>query len=132
MIAIAFLSVIGYSRFIEPNLLLTKSLVIETQKPIEPYTMVYFTDTHFGKYYDANYAGKIAEKINEANPDIVVFGGDLLDNFARDRDNIDLQCLKEELQKIEAKAGKYAVWENLICHSPSSFTINIINMCCKF
>lgn len=112
MIVIALLSVIGYSRFIEPNLLLTKSLVIETQKPIEPCTMVYFTDTHFGKYYDVNHAGKIVEKINAENPDIVIFGGDLLDNYARDYDNMDLQYVKEELQKIEAKVGKYAVWGN--------------------
>lgn len=74
--------------------------------------MVYFTDTHFGKYYDVNHAKKIVEKINKAKPDIVIFGGDLLDNFARDRNHIDLQYLKEELQKIEAKAGKYAVWGN--------------------
>ncbi|KPI50755.1 hypothetical protein IM33_14425 [Clostridioides difficile] len=97
IVVIAFLSVIGYSRFIEPNLLATKKLVIETQKPIEPCTMVYFTDTQFGKYYNVSHARKIVEKINEANPDIVVFGGDLLDNFARDRDNMDLQYLKEEL-----------------------------------
>lgn len=112
MVVVAFLSVIGYSRFIEPNVLVTKKLVIETQKPIEPCTMVYFTDTHFGKHYDVSHAGKIVEKMNEAKPDIVVFGGDLLDNFARDRDNMDLQYLKEELQKIEAKTGKYAVWGN--------------------
>lgn len=108
----AFLSVMGYSHFIEPNLLVTKKLVIETQKPIEPCTMVYFTDTHFGKYYDVSHATKIVEKINEAKPDIVVFGGDLLDNFARDCDNMELQSLKEELQRIEVKIGKYAVWGN--------------------
>lgn len=112
IVVIAFLSVIGYSRFIEPNLLVTKTLVIETQKSIEPCTMVYFTDTHFGKYYDVSHARKIVEKINEAKPDIVVFGGDLFDNFARDRDKIDFQYLKEELQKIEVKIGKYAVWGN--------------------
>lgn len=112
MIVFAVLSVIGYSHFIEPNLLLTKSLVIKTQKMIEPCTVVYFTDTHFGKYYDVKHARKIVEKINKEKPDIVVFGGDLLDNFARDRDHMDLQYLKEELQKIEAKSGKYAVWGN--------------------
>lgn len=109
---IGFLSVLGYSHFIEPDLLVTKTFVIETQKPIEPCTMVYFTDTHFGNHYDVNHAGRIVEKINEAKPDIVVFGGDLLDNYARDRDRMDLQYLKEELQKIEAKTGKYAVWGN--------------------
>lgn len=112
IIVIIFLTVIGYSHFIEPNLLVTKKLVIETQKPIKPCTIVYFTDTHFGKYYDVSHASKIVEEINKANPDIVVFGGDLLDNFARDRNNIDLQYLKEELQKIEVKTGKYAVWGN--------------------
>lgn len=112
IVIIVFLSVIGYAHFIEPNLLVTKTFDIKTQKPIKPCTMIYFTDTHFGKYYDVSHAGKIVKKINEAKPDIVVFGGDLLDNYARDRDSMDLQCLKEELQKIEAKTGKYAVWGN--------------------
>lgn len=112
IVIIVFLSVIGYAHVIEPNLLVTKTFDIKTQKPIKPCTMIYFTDTHFGKYYDVSHAGKIVKKINEAKPDIVVFGGDLLDNYARDRDSMDLQCLKEELQKIEAKTGKYAVWGN--------------------
>lgn len=112
IVIIIFLSVIGYSRFIEPNLLKRKTLIIKTQKPIKPCTMIYFTDTHFGKYYDINHAKKIIEKINKEKPDIIVFGGDLLDNFALDRNYIDLQYLKEELQKIEAKVGKYAVWGN--------------------
>lgn len=112
IVVLAAFAVIGHSRFIEPNLLVTKKLVIETQKPIEACTMVYFTDTHFGKHYNVSHAGKIVDKINEAKPDIVVFGGDLLDNFARDRDTMDLQHLQEELQRIEAKTGKYAVWGN--------------------
>lgn len=112
IVVLAAFAAIGYSRFIEPNLLVTKKLVIETQKPIEACTMVYFTDTHFGKHYNVSHAGKIVDKINEAKPDIVVFGGDLLDNFARDRDTMDLRHLQEELQRIEAKTGKYAVWGN--------------------
>lgn len=63
IIVTIFLSVIGYSHFIEPNLLVTKKLVIETQKPIEPCTIVYFTDTHFGKYYDVSHASKIVEEM---------------------------------------------------------------------
>lgn len=112
LIVAGALSVIGYARFIEPNLLVTKTLDIKTQKPIKPFTMVYFTDTHFGKFYDVSHARKIVEKVNETKPDVVVFGGDLLDNYARDRDSMDLQYLKEELQKIESTTGKYAVWGN--------------------
>lgn len=106
------LSILGYARFIEPGLLTVKTINIETKKPIEPCTFVFFTDTHFGKYYDIGHVKDIVRKINQAKPDIAVFGGDLLDNYARDRDSMDLEYLKEELRKIDAKTGKYAVWGN--------------------
>lgn len=44
--------------------------------------------------------------------DIVIFGGDLFDNYARDKELLDMEYLQEELSKIEAKAGKYAVFGN--------------------
>lgn len=112
LVIIGLLSIMGYVRFVEPNLLTVKTVDIETQKQIKSCTMIYFTDTHFGKYYDVSHAKKLVEKINEMKPDIVVFGGDLLDNYARDRDSMDLEYLKEELKKIEVKIGKYAVWGN--------------------
>lgn len=112
IVLFSFLFILGYSHFIEPNLLITKKLVIKTQKPIKPCRVVFFTDTHFGKYYDVAHAKKLVEKINATKPDIVIFGGDLIDNYARDRDNMDWQYLKAELQKIDVKIGKYAVWGN--------------------
>lgn len=112
IVMFGFLFILGYSCFIEPNLLITKKLVIKTQKPIKPCRVVFFTDTHFGKYYDVAHAKKLVEKINATKPDIVIFGGDLIDNYARDHDNMDWQYLKAELQKIDVKIGKYAVWGN--------------------
>lgn len=112
IVLFGFLFILGYSHFIEPNLLITKKLVIKTQKPIKPCRVVFFSDTHFGKYYDVAHAKKLVEKINATKPDIVIFGGDLIDNYARDRDNMDWQYLKAELQKIDVKIGKYAVWGN--------------------
>lgn len=112
IVLFGFLFILGYSRFIEPNLLITKKLVIKTQKPIKPCRVIFFTDTHFGKYYDVAHAKKLVEKINATKPDIVIFGGDLIDNYARDRNNMDWQYLKAELQKIDVKIGKYAVWGN--------------------
>lgn len=109
---LGFALVIGYAHFIEPNLLTVKSFRLEAEKAIEPCTVLFFTDTHFGKYYDVSHVTKIVEKINQENPDVVVFGGDLLDNYARDRGDMDLEYLKEELKKVEAKIGKYAVWGN--------------------
>lgn len=112
IVTISLLFTFGYARFIEPNLLIVKTYDIQTKKTIKPCTLVFFTDTHFGKYYDVSHVKEIVEKINQIKPDIVVFGGDLLDNYARDRDSLDLEYLKEELEKIEAKIGKYAVWGN--------------------
>lgn len=65
------------------------------------------TDTHFGRLYDEGHAGNTADRINELEADMVVFGGDLFDNYARDRETLDLACLQKELNRIEAKAGRY-------------------------
>lgn len=111
LIIILFLF-IGYARFIEPNQLIVKEVTIKTKKKIKPFTIVFFTDTHFGKNYDVTHMKKIVEKINKEKPDIVLFGGDLLDNFARDQDNLDLTYLKQEFSNINANFGKYAVWGN--------------------
>lgn len=74
--------------------------------------MVFFTDTHFGELYDEKHIEKIVKMLNEREADIVIFGRALLDNYARDRETLDLEYLQEELNKIEAKAGKYAVFGN--------------------
>lgn len=116
IIVVIFLSIslglLGYARYIEPELLTVKTILRETEEPIEECRMVFFTDTHFGKYYGVTHAEKIVEKINELDADIVIFGGDLLDHYARDREDLDLEYLKSELSKIKASSGKYAVWGN--------------------
>lgn len=109
---IAASCVTGYARYIEPELLTVRSYTVETEKPINSCRAAFFTDTHFGKLYGEEHAAKIADKINALNPDIVIFGGDLLDNYARDREALDLDLLKKELGRIKANAGKYAVWGN--------------------
>lgn len=106
------LCIITYARFIEPNLLTVKSFTIVTEQPIKDCNVVFFTDTHFGRYYSEDHAKKIVDTINERNADIVIFGGDLLDNYARDREDMDLNYLKAEFSRIQSKAGKYAVWGN--------------------
>lgn len=112
IILLSILLIFGYARFIEPNLLTVKSFDVVTEKPVNPCKIVFFTDTHFGKYYDDSHVEKIVKKINQSNADIVIFGGDLLDNYARDREDIDFEYLREELSNINAKSGKYAVWGN--------------------
>lgn len=72
----------------------------------------FFTDTHFGEDKPVDSAKQLAERINRLEPDLVIFGGDLLDNYARDREQMDLELLREQLSGINAPDGKYAVWGN--------------------
>lgn len=107
---VIFISVTGYARYIEPNLLKVRTFDVVTEKPIKPISIIFFTDTHFGKYYDVHNAEKIVKKINQSNADLVIFGGDLLDNYARD--TIDFEYLKEQFENIDVTIGKYAVRGN--------------------
>ena len=102
----------GYARFIEPNLLRVSRQKVSTAGKTEPLTAVFFTDTHFGSQYSPRNLAKIAEKINAQNPDLVFFGGDFFDAYWQDADLLDLDMIAEELSKIQAPLGKYAVWGN--------------------
>lgn len=72
--------------------------------------IVQFTDTHFGFDYDVGRFERAVEKINELDPHIVVFTGDLFEEYAKypaDEDGI-----IAALSAIHAPQGKYAVLGN--------------------
>lgn len=101
-----------YSRHIEPNLLTIKKYDVQVPESVSKSKIVFFSDTHFGKMYDQSNIEKIVKKINSQNPDIVIFGGDFLDNYARDSSSLDLEYLSSNLDSIKAKYGKYAILGN--------------------
>lgn len=105
------LLMLSYARYIEPSMLRVKKIDLKG-KDIKDCRIVFFTDTHFGKLYSQSNIDNIVKKINNQNPDIVIFGGDLLDNYARDYFLLDTNSLQKSLSKIEAKYGKYAVFGN--------------------
>lgn len=115
IILIIFMLIMGvflYSRYIEPSMLSTKEISIKGNDDASPCRIVFFTDTHFGKLYPEENIEKVVEKINSQKPDIVIFGGDFFDNYARDYSILDFDYLQSQLDKIESKYGKYAVFGN--------------------
>ena len=74
------------SPHIEPERMVVKEITVETEMDIEKCRIVFFTDTHFGALYDEKHIERIVEMINGMDADIVIFGGDLLDNYARDKE----------------------------------------------
>ncbi len=71
--------------------------------------IVQISDLHIKEDYTYKELSKVVEKINSQNPDVVIFSGDLYDNYALYNDN---ENIINELSKIDAKYAKIAVWGN--------------------
>lgn len=109
-----FAIVAAWSRFISTKGLIIKEYAIENSKipkSFDGIKIVHFSDLHYGSTAFKKELANIVNKINEYNPEIVVFTGDLSDlNYKLSED--DKKTLTKELSKIDAKIAKYAVSGN--------------------
>ena len=69
--------------------------------------VVQFSDTHIKADFNYKNLDKVVNYINKQNPDVVVFTGDLYDNYAKYHDD---EHIIKELQKINATYDKIAIW----------------------
>ena len=75
----------------------------------QPVKIVLVTDIHLGSLFGRQYAAELTERINRQNADVVLFGGDQVDN------NLDYLLREksyEPLKIIKSKYGVYAVLGN--------------------
>nr|WP_295973150.1 metallophosphoesterase [uncultured Bacillus sp.] len=101
-----------YAREIEPKLLEIKRLTVTHSlipRSFDQFKIVQFSDTHLGFQYTIEQLEKLVERINQLEPDIVFFTGDLMDqpNKYLDHDKI-----APILQNIQPLYGKFAVYGN--------------------
>lgn len=70
--------------------------------------IVQLSDIHLGSF-GKNYPGieKLVREVNSLHPDLIVFTGDMVNNFADE-----MPAWIPTMQKLEAKYGKYAVTGN--------------------
>ncbi len=111
-ISIILIIFLVYSIIIEPNLLMVKKITLKNEYCKESYKIAFFSDTHFGKFYSQKNMERIVKIINENDVDIVIFGGDFFDDYSRDKEKLDLEYLSDNLNKINSKYGKYAIYGN--------------------
>ncbi|MDO1513895.1 metallophosphoesterase [Maribacter confluentis] len=70
--------------------------------------IVHISDLHLGSFnYKYHILERAIKKINELNPDLIVFTGDLVNNFSWE-----LRGWHTVLKKLKAKDGKFAVLGN--------------------
>lgn len=108
LVIVLFYLYIGH---IEPNIIkINEQAIINTELPsaFNGFKIVHFSDIHYGSTINDKGIENIIKKINELNPDIVVYTGDLLDDSINlSEDNI--KNIKSNLKKIKATIKKYAV-----------------------
>lgn len=103
-----------YAIFIEPNVILTETVSFENTSlnptaTSQPLKIIQFSDTHLGFHFDLAQLEKTVQLINQNQPDLVVFTGDLIDH-AKSYDSIDQ--IAPILAQIQAPLGKFAVYGN--------------------
>lgn len=101
---------IFYAFKIEPYRLSVNEYVLNNKhENAEEIKIVQFSDLHVKEDFSYRNQEKVVEKINAQNPDIVIFTGDLYDNYARYHDD---ENIIKQLSDINARYEKIAVWGN--------------------
>ena len=76
-------------------------------KSLENYKIIHISDLHLGSFNDVKKLNDAVEIINDEKPDIVVFTGDLVNNYYHEA-----TPYVDALKRIEAKDGKFSVLGN--------------------
>ena len=99
---------VGNYRFNHPEIV---HLEINTEKPHQEKTVriVMASDLHLGVTIDKKRLDKFVRLINEQQPDIVLFAGDVVDRRMKP---LVQQRMDEELRQIQATLGVYAITGN--------------------
>jgi predicted MPP superfamily phosphohydrolase len=70
--------------------------------------IIHFSDIHYSNHSSIDNIKTLVETINKANPDIVIFTGDLInDGYSIDTET--KENIMKEFNNIKAKIGKYAI-----------------------
>ncbi len=110
MILVAWCSIIAltlwsfYLNAKEPKIVTTQ---IPMQGITKPLNIAVLTDMHIDVLMDKNAVAKVVERTNSILPDIILLGGDIVDNYY----NIVADSV-QELGKLKAKYGIYYVLGN--------------------
>lgn len=98
-----------YARYIEPNRLKIELVEVASEKITAPTTVAVFSDTHLQAGFDSSKLARICRMINEQQPDVILFLGDLYENYSKFPD--DPQAIIAQLSTLQAPV-KLAVYGN--------------------
>ena len=114
IIIILFLLLIGcflYARYISTTGLVVKEYKVSSNKiptNFDGVKIVHISDIHYGSTTLIKDIKRLVKKVNEIEPDLIVFTGDLIDEGYKISDE-DKSKLISELSNLDNNLGKYAV-----------------------
>lgn len=123
---IILLALLGfYAVFIEPRRLVqkhylvrkNKERVLDISQSYDMFTMqsdvtvAHFSDLHFSRWFKPRRFNKVIKSLIEVKPDLIVFTGDLIDNYKK-WPTKQTQKLISKLKRVSAPMGKIAVLGN--------------------
>jgi len=73
---------------------------------VERLRIVFASDFHLGERTSPHFLSSFVEKVNAQDPDVVLIGGDVLEN---DRDEEDLREFESQFRRIRSKYGVFGV-----------------------
>ncbi|MGM0169634.1 hypothetical protein IGI39_003950 [Enterococcus sp. AZ135] len=98
-----------YAFKIEPNLAVVHRIRLGDKSKPEALNVLQLSDIQVSESYTTKRLDQVIRKVNQENPDIIVFTGDLFDNYTQYNHE---QEIIERLGELKATIGKYAVWGN--------------------
>lgn len=111
ILLILIVSIFLYGRFLEPNLLKVQEYEITNSNipsAFDNFKIVQFSDLLYRETTTKDEIKRIVKKINECNPDIIIFTGDLINKNYKLSDD-DKENLIKELTNLNPTLYKYAV-----------------------
>lgn len=100
-----------WSRFISTSGLHVKEYPIKTNLISEDYDgfkIIHFSDLHYGSTANLKELKNVVTKINNLNPDVIVFTGDLIDQDVTLTDD-EVNTITKELNKLNPKIETFSV-----------------------
>ena len=98
-----------YGYFNRSNVKVKELEINLSENPTKQYHIVFFSDLHISVVNDHSFLKMIVEKINSLNPDLILIGGDLVDEKASKLKELKLV---EELKDLKSKFGIYSITGN--------------------
>lgn len=103
---IAVVMIVGNYKFNHPKIVNIELSINNKPAQGKELRIAAASDVHLGVTIDKKRLQRYVKLINEQNPDIVLFAGDVFDNALAP---VVAQNMNEDLRKIEAPAGVYAI-----------------------